>query len=90
MLFRPFTIGMALLGGAWYVIYREVCQQRAMAQSRAKPEHLQTWEGEGGGVPVGGSRIAAQVESSGAESDSSKGDRLGTKAETRSAGARAS
>jgi hypothetical protein len=89
MLFRPFTIGAALLGGAWYVVYRQVRQQRALAQSRAKPEHLQTWEGEGGGVPVG-SRMAAQVESSGAHSDNPMADRLGTKMETRSAGARAS
>lgn len=33
--------------------------QRQLAKPRAAPEHLQTWEGEGGAVPVGGSRIAA-------------------------------
>ncbi len=29
-------------------------QQRLAARSKAKPEALQTWEGEGGGLPDGG------------------------------------
>jgi len=35
--------------------------ERRTARPRAEPEHLQTWEGEGGGVPVDDSRTAAQV-----------------------------
>lgn len=42
------------LGGA----YREY-RSRRTARPRATPEFLQTWEGEGGGVPVDTHRTAA-------------------------------
>lgn len=40
-------------------------QQRRSRQPRAQPSHLQTWESEGGGVPVGTHRTAAQIEARG-------------------------
>jgi hypothetical protein len=64
MLHRPLTLAVAFLG-AWYLAYRYADRQREAARARAQPRHLQTWEGEGGGVPVGGSRTAAQVEAEG-------------------------
>jgi len=51
-------IGLAAFLGAGYAMFRRTAQ-REMRKPRAAPEHLQTWEGEGGAVPVGGSRIAA-------------------------------
>ena len=53
------TIG-ALLGLSWRCL-AQVRAERRTARPRAEPEHLQTWEGEGGGVPVDDSRTAAQV-----------------------------
>jgi hypothetical protein len=60
MLHRPITMAVAFFG-AWYLAYRYADRQREAARARAQPRDLQTWEGEGGGVPVGGSRTAAQV-----------------------------
>jgi hypothetical protein len=63
MLNKPILIAAALLGGTWYMVRKYVNQQKqAATQMREEPRYLQTWEGEGGGVPVGGSRTAAQVE----------------------------
>lgn len=78
---RPVMIAAALLGGAWYLLRRYAQQQREMSSTRAKPEHLQTWEGEGGGVPVGGSRIAAQVQPAESASDNPMADRLASRLE---------
>lgn len=55
---------LAVLGGLIALGWRSVRHVQAERQStrpRADPEHLQTWEGEGGGVPVDGHRTAAQV-----------------------------
>jgi hypothetical protein len=49
---------LAACAAAGYAVFRRTAQ-RELARPRAAPEHLQTWEGEGGAVPVGGSRIAA-------------------------------
>jgi hypothetical protein len=49
---------LAAFAAAGYAVFRRTAQ-RELARPRAAPEHLQTWEGEGGAVPVGGSRIAA-------------------------------
>ena len=44
---------LAAFAAAGYAAFRRTAQREL-----ARP-HLQTWEGEGGAVPVGGSRIAA-------------------------------
>ncbi|HSN34699.1 MAG TPA: hypothetical protein VLU41_18540 [Ideonella sp.] len=49
---------LAAFAAVGYATFRRTAQ-RALARPHAEPEHLQTWEGEGGAVPVGGSRIAA-------------------------------
>jgi hypothetical protein len=51
-------IGLAAFLGAGYAMFRRTAR-RELNKPRAAPEHLQTWESEGGAVPVGGSRIAA-------------------------------
>jgi hypothetical protein len=51
-------ITLAAVAVAGYATFRRTAR-RELAKPRAAPEHLQTWEGEGGAVPVGGSRIAA-------------------------------
>jgi len=61
---HPLLLLTALVGLAG-VCYRSVaCVHRTRLQKRpqAEPEHIQTWEGEGGGVPVTEHRTAAQVE----------------------------
>jgi hypothetical protein len=54
----------ALIAGALYGVNRLLCDavRRREGMSRAKPPALDRWENEGGGVPVGGSHMAAQVE----------------------------
>ena len=49
---------LAAFGAAAYTTYRRITR-RELARPSAAPEHLQTWEGEGGAVPVGKGRIAA-------------------------------
>lgn len=56
------TLG-ALLGLGWRCV-AQVQAERRSTRPRAEPEHLQTWEGEGGGVPVADNRTAAQVQPS--------------------------
>jgi hypothetical protein len=59
---------LAALAGLVGVCYRSVaCVHRTRLQKRpqAEPQHIQTWEGEGGGVPVTEHRTAAQVEPTG-------------------------
>lgn len=53
------TLG-ALLGLSWRSL-AAVRDERRHTRPDAEPEHLQTWEGEGGGVPVDAHRTAAQV-----------------------------
>lgn len=62
---RFLTLGLVLgaIGGACLATHRNT--QRRLTTSHkplAAPVEVQTWEGEGGAVPVGGSRIAKQVE----------------------------
>lgn len=60
---RPRWFGFALLAAGAFVcggLVREARRRRALT-SRAKPEPLQVWENEGGGVPIGGGHTAAQV-----------------------------
>jgi hypothetical protein len=54
------TVLGGLVGMAWRGVSR-VQSDRRSTRPRAEPEHLQTWEGEGGGVPVDRHRTAAQV-----------------------------
>jgi hypothetical protein len=56
----PASLGLAVLAAAGYALYCSTRDRRS-ATPPAKPEHLQTWEGEGGSVPVGTGRTAAQV-----------------------------
>ena len=46
---------------ARWIAGRSRAYQHAQETPAARPEPINRWEGEGGGVPVGGSRIAAQV-----------------------------
>ena len=48
-----------LLAGASLTTHRR--RERERCASRAKPEPLQTWEGEGGAVPLRTGRTAQQV-----------------------------
>ncbi|MBA3596660.1 MAG: hypothetical protein H0W40_04690 [Methylibium sp.] len=59
---RKLAITMALgaLAAGCYAGFRR--SQALSSRPAAKPEHLQTWEGEGGGVPVDAHHIASQVE----------------------------
>jgi len=50
----------ALLGLGWRGVSRAHADRHS-TRPHAEPEHLQTWEGEGGGVPVDTNRTAAQV-----------------------------
>jgi hypothetical protein len=61
---RWLTLTLTLLAASALVCSRALqsSRRRRASTSPAKPEPLQTWENEGGGVPVGNSRMAAQVE----------------------------
>jgi hypothetical protein len=57
----PELVGLAaVLGLGLSTIFR-VHQERQARRARAEPEHIQTWEGEGGSVPVGTHHTAAEV-----------------------------
>ncbi|NRF68207.1 hypothetical protein HLB44_14535 [Aquincola sp. S2] len=51
---RPSLLGLALFGALalMWMDLRTCHQRRLREKSRAKPEPLQTWEGEGGGIPA--------------------------------------
>jgi hypothetical protein len=54
------ALALIALAGICYVGIRRVTRRRQLERSLGRqPEPLQVWEGEGGGVPVGGSRTAA-------------------------------
>ncbi|MBA3589652.1 hypothetical protein [Methylibium sp.] len=59
---RKLAITMALgaLAAGCYAGYRR--SQGLSSRPAAKPEYLQTWEGEGGGVPVDTHHTASQVQ----------------------------
>ncbi len=56
------AIGISLVGFTM-LMYSRYCRGKTLRVSKAAPEQLQVWEGEGGGVPVGPTRTAAQVHS---------------------------
>jgi hypothetical protein len=47
-------LALAALSFAGVSVLRRQHRQRLAARPKAKPEALQTWEGEGGGLPNGG------------------------------------
>ena len=53
---------LAAIAAGCVVSYRRSHQRRVHARTRAKPESLQRWEGEGGAVPGSGSRVAVQAD----------------------------
>lgn len=55
-------IVLGLLGGLQLL---QAGRRRRLAQRGQKQQPLQTWEGEGGAVPVSSNRIAAEVAPSG-------------------------
>lgn len=71
------VVSTALLAGLAYAVWRSVRTthvSRRGARAGGQPEDLTRWEGEGGGVPVGGSRTAAELNrSSGVSSGVSSG-----------------
>lgn len=60
------TALLAVLAAGAYCSYRGSCRRQRNQSpdkpSPAEPEHIQTWEDEGGGVPVSERKTAAQVE----------------------------
>lgn len=58
----PELLGLAAVLGLCYRTVCRVHETRQARRPRAAPDHIQTWEGEGGGVPVDEHRTAAQVE----------------------------
>ncbi|HXD05352.1 MAG TPA: hypothetical protein VN680_04850 [Burkholderiaceae bacterium] len=59
----PKKLFIALAALSWYAASRRRAARAGVA--RTKPGHLQTWETEGGGVPVEGGRTAQQVRPAG-------------------------
>lgn len=56
------ALGLLALGAvAASAVARQHARLHGQARPGAAPEHLQTWEGEGGGVPVTAAHTAAQV-----------------------------
>lgn len=54
------TLALGALAAGCYAGYRR--SQAASSRPAAQPEYLQTWEGEGGGVPVDSHHTASQVQ----------------------------
>lgn len=57
------TIALAALAAGSYAMFCRSCHRRGQTRAKAAPGHIQTWESEGGGVPVDTNRTAAQVRS---------------------------
>lgn len=55
---------VALCAG-WLTRFSRMRARRLEGRPRGKPEHLQTWEGEGGGIPTPAGRTVAQVDPEG-------------------------
>lgn len=58
------VVSTALLAGLTYAVWRAVRnthQTRQSARPAAPPDDVTRWEGEGGGMPVSGSRMAADT-----------------------------
>lgn len=56
-----FAAALAALAAGWLAGWRRARARRRQQRPLAQPPALQTWEGEGGGVPVTEHRTAAQV-----------------------------
>jgi hypothetical protein len=56
-----FAAALAALTAGWLAGWRRARARRRQQRPLAQPHALQTWEGEGGGVPVAEHRTAAQV-----------------------------
>ncbi len=54
------TLALGALAAGCYAGYRR--SQATAPRASVKPEELQTWEGEGGGVPLDSRHTAAQVQ----------------------------
>ncbi|CAN5349853.1 hypothetical protein BH09PSE5_BH09PSE5_19190 [soil metagenome] len=62
---RFLTLGLVLgaVAGACFATHRNAQRRLSSAHTpHAAPVEVQTWEGEGGAVPIGGSRIAKEVD----------------------------
>lgn len=58
---------LAALAAGWWARVSLARARRLAARPRAKPEHLQTWEHEGGAIPTPEGRTLAQVPVTAAE-----------------------
>lgn len=56
------TAALVALGAGWLTRFSRMRSGRLEGRPRAKPEHLQIWEGEGGGIPTPAGRTVAQVD----------------------------
>jgi hypothetical protein len=61
-----FAAALAALAAGWLAAWRRARARRLAARPQAQPRELQTWEGEGGGVPLEDGHTAAQVRPEGA------------------------
>lgn len=60
---RKFMVAAALVtvAAGWLASLGRSHVRRLKARPRSQPEHLQTWEGEGGAIPTPEGRTVAQV-----------------------------
>jgi DNA-binding protein H-NS len=60
---RKLLVAAALVtvAASWLAARGRAHLRRLNAKPRCKPEHLQTWEGEGGAIPTPEGRTVAQV-----------------------------
>ena len=60
---RKLMVAAALvtLAAGWLARFSRMRARRLEGRPRSKPEHLQTWEGEGGAIPTPEGRTVAQV-----------------------------
>lgn len=77
------TLALGALGAAVYTSLRSHYRLREQTRSPAEPEHLQTWETEGGGLP--GSVVAGGVPGDDIEPPDEAGNAAGTRAPTEAA-----
>jgi len=57
MLKRIISLGLAALTAATLYELSKQLQRSGAPKSAHKPEHMQTWEGEGGALPVTGAQL---------------------------------
>jgi hypothetical protein len=54
-----FALGALFVGALWELRRHARSARQLRHQPKAKPEEVQTWEGEGGALPYTGSQLAA-------------------------------